>query len=55
MKIQILGDAAKTVVLGIAPDGEIIRLIQVNELDLIRTGIDRLQLLQQPKRQVLIQ
>jgi hypothetical protein len=41
--------------LGLLSEGKIIRLIQVNELDLCRTRISGQELLQQAKREVLIQ
>ncbi len=45
----VLGDDNKTVIFGEVPDAEIVNLIELNEFDLCRTRISRLQLLQQPE------
>ncbi len=49
MKIRVLGNNDKAFVLGKLPDGEVVGLVEVNELDLCRTWINRFQFLQQPE------
>lgn len=55
MKIRVLGDDGEAVVFGLAPDGEIVGLVEIDKLDLRCTWVDGFQLLQQPEREVLIQ